>query len=98
MGHVSGDVEGRLKKLEDYQTKQAQQLTSLRSLVIDVHMSRLLNVVKAGRIALRCMDFTRGTETCVAVSGRQGAPRAGKHVQDEREVRFHGWGSAMQYD
>lgn len=56
---VGHGMEVRLKKVEDYQSEQAQQLASLRSLVVEVHMNLLLHAVKASRIALRCTDLSK---------------------------------------
>merc|ERR1712060_85789 len=42
------------------QSHQWQHLTTLRSLLVEVHVNMLLHAVKATRIALRCSDLTKG--------------------------------------
>jgi hypothetical protein len=54
-----GNAETRLKEVEDLQGQQVQQLTALRSLVVEVHVNLLLHAVKASRIALRCTDLSK---------------------------------------
>lgn len=56
---LNGNAETRLKEVEDLQGQQVQQLTALRSLVVEVHVNLLLHAVKASRIALRCTDLSK---------------------------------------
>jgi myosin heavy subunit len=56
---LGGNAEARLKEVEELQGQQVQQLTALRSLVVEVHVNLLLHAVKASRIALRCTDLSK---------------------------------------